>query len=335
MGYSFLMRLLLGVKENEKAYVFKVDFQKAYDSVRWDFLDEVLKNFGFDRRCRNWGAQVRRSSFSILVHFGDGEPTYYDSAGHGQRHTSRFLTKPEALWVRVVKAIHGLHGVNRGRIYALENQKMIFVAEKMSQPGWNSSFRRMHRGGIESSQWEDLVGILGSATLSSAEDMWRRTKLGSSESTVVSARSFIDDYILPNTNIPTRWSHMVPIKVNVLAWRLAINKIATRVNLYNRGIEVNSMLCGVCDKGIESTDHFFFCCELARELMIEVGNWWSLDIPSIDSFLNWQVWFDSLNMSKNLTDSHLEGKLSRRDSNLRPLACGNNLPKDTLGGQLS
>nr|GEW64905.1 RNA-directed DNA polymerase, eukaryota, reverse transcriptase zinc-binding domain protein [Tanacetum cinerariifolium] len=58
------------------------------------------------------------------------------------------------------------------------------------------------------------------------------------------------------------------------------------------------MLCRVCDKGIESTDHLFCGCELAKELMVEVGSWWSLDIPSIDSFLNWQVWFESLNMSK-------------------------------------
>ncbi|GKD87422.1 secoisolariciresinol dehydrogenase-like protein [Tanacetum coccineum] len=40
-------------------------------------------------------------------------------------------------------------------------------------------------------------------------------------------------------------------------------------------------------------------------------------------------------MGQNPTDSHLEGKLLRRDSNLRHLACGNNLLKDTFGGQLS
>nr|GEX33296.1 hypothetical protein [Tanacetum cinerariifolium] len=39
-------------------------------------------------------------------------------------------------------------------------------------------------------------------------------------------------------------------------------------------------------------------------------------------------------MGQNLTDSHLEGNPSRRDLNLRHLACGNNHSKDTLGGQL-
>ena len=27
--------------------IFKVDFDKAYDSVRWDYLDEILRKFGF------------------------------------------------------------------------------------------------------------------------------------------------------------------------------------------------------------------------------------------------------------------------------------------------
>ncbi|GKC52785.1 zinc finger, CCHC-type containing protein [Tanacetum coccineum] len=36
-------------------------------------------------------------------------------------------------------------------------------------------------------------------------------------------------------------------------------------------------------------------------------------------------------IGQNPTDSHIEGKPPRRDSNLGPLACGNNIPKDTLG----
>nr|GEU89302.1 RNA-directed DNA polymerase, eukaryota [Tanacetum cinerariifolium] len=31
--------------------IFKVDFEKAFDSVRWDYMDDVLKKFGFGDRC--------------------------------------------------------------------------------------------------------------------------------------------------------------------------------------------------------------------------------------------------------------------------------------------
>nr|GFA76133.1 RNA-directed DNA polymerase, eukaryota [Tanacetum cinerariifolium] len=33
--------------KKQQAMLFKVDFAKAYDSIRWDFLDDVLTSFGF------------------------------------------------------------------------------------------------------------------------------------------------------------------------------------------------------------------------------------------------------------------------------------------------
>lgn len=37
-------------KKKKQSIIFKVDFEKAYDSVRWDFLDEVQKKFGFGKK---------------------------------------------------------------------------------------------------------------------------------------------------------------------------------------------------------------------------------------------------------------------------------------------
>nr|GEX06180.1 putative RNA-directed DNA polymerase, eukaryota, reverse transcriptase zinc-binding domain protein [Tanacetum cinerariifolium] len=41
-------------RKKEQALVFKVDFAKAYDSVRWDFLLDVLHAFGFGPRWCMW-----------------------------------------------------------------------------------------------------------------------------------------------------------------------------------------------------------------------------------------------------------------------------------------
>ncbi|GJW38482.1 RNA-directed DNA polymerase, eukaryota [Tanacetum coccineum] len=37
---------------NEQALLFKVDFQKAFNSVRWDHLDDILGKFGLGSKCR-------------------------------------------------------------------------------------------------------------------------------------------------------------------------------------------------------------------------------------------------------------------------------------------
>ncbi|GJR21680.1 RNA-directed DNA polymerase, eukaryota [Tanacetum coccineum] len=55
-------------RKKKHALIFKVDFEKAFDSVRWDFMDDVLNKFGFGERWRTWIQSCLRSSRgSILV----------------------------------------------------------------------------------------------------------------------------------------------------------------------------------------------------------------------------------------------------------------------------
>ncbi|GKA67444.1 RNA-directed DNA polymerase, eukaryota [Tanacetum coccineum] len=59
--------------KKQQAMVFKVDFAKAYDSVRWDYLDDVLFSFGFGVKWRSWikGSLISGMA-SVLV---NGSPT--------------------------------------------------------------------------------------------------------------------------------------------------------------------------------------------------------------------------------------------------------------------
>lgn len=38
----------------KKCFIFKIDFEKAYDSVNWDFLDEMMALLHFDPTWRRW-----------------------------------------------------------------------------------------------------------------------------------------------------------------------------------------------------------------------------------------------------------------------------------------
>ncbi|GJR90258.1 RNA-directed DNA polymerase, eukaryota [Tanacetum coccineum] len=51
-----------------KAMIFKVDFEKSFNSARWDYLDDILNKFGFGVKWRNWIQGCLNSAMgSILV----------------------------------------------------------------------------------------------------------------------------------------------------------------------------------------------------------------------------------------------------------------------------
>ena len=51
--------------------VVKIDLQKAYDRVNWNFLHVVLKNFGFDEKFMKWILEcVSTMSFKLLINGG-------------------------------------------------------------------------------------------------------------------------------------------------------------------------------------------------------------------------------------------------------------------------
>ncbi|GJT88122.1 RNA-directed DNA polymerase, eukaryota [Tanacetum coccineum] len=60
-------------RKRKKALFFKVDFAKAYDSIRWDYLLDVLHAFGFGPNWCKWIQGIFSSAMaSILV---NGSPT--------------------------------------------------------------------------------------------------------------------------------------------------------------------------------------------------------------------------------------------------------------------
>ena len=53
---------------NRKGLVFKIDFEKAYDNVSWDFLDFVLQKKNFGIKWRSWIRGCLSSvSYSVMI----------------------------------------------------------------------------------------------------------------------------------------------------------------------------------------------------------------------------------------------------------------------------
>ncbi|KAL6328045.1 hypothetical protein AAG906_033313 [Vitis piasezkii] len=67
----------------EKGVVLKIDFEKAYDHMSWDFLDHVLEKKGFSPRWRKWmSGCLSTVSYAILV---NGNAKEWVQASRGLR----------------------------------------------------------------------------------------------------------------------------------------------------------------------------------------------------------------------------------------------------------
>nr|GEX73015.1 hypothetical protein [Tanacetum cinerariifolium] len=158
------------------------------------------------------------------------------------------------------------------RLYALETMKNIDVASKLSHGGLEFSFRRNPRGGVEQAQLELLKEKVEGCILSNMNDRWAWSLEGSSEFSVASVRKVID------------------------ATLLSKGTTKTRVNISRRGMEIESMLCHMCDNAVESSRHLFFSCHFISELMRKITRWWDMDYMEINSFEEWLEWVSSIRL---------------------------------------
>ncbi|GKC47544.1 hypothetical protein Tco_1065266 [Tanacetum coccineum] len=124
------------------------------------------------------------------------------------------------------------------RLFALELKKGINVAEKMGNAPLNLSFRCLPRSGVEDEQYKNLISITPDVLLPQMNDHWTWSLNASGDVTVRSVRNHMDDVLLPKSDVPTRWVKSIPIKINILAWMISMDRLPTRFNLSSCGLEI-------------------------------------------------------------------------------------------------
>ncbi|GKA42446.1 RNA-directed DNA polymerase, eukaryota, reverse transcriptase zinc-binding domain protein [Tanacetum coccineum] len=225
----------------------------------------------------------------------------------------RFLSHGSSLWTRFIKVMYSDRGfldnpVGNGAytrfwedpwltdsplmhtypwLYSLECAKHATVVVKFNDSSLFDSFRRPPRGGIKEDQLLSLVDNVVPVILSNSNDRWVWTLDSSGEFSVKTARSYIDEFFLPTVGAPTRWVKVVPIKINIFAWKVSLDKLSSRLNLSLRGIDIPSIICPICSSAGESCSHVLFSCNLARLILRKVARWWELDIPEFHSYEDW------------------------------------------------
>nr|GEX41731.1 RNA-directed DNA polymerase, eukaryota [Tanacetum cinerariifolium] len=128
----------------------------------------------------------------------------------------RFKVQPDAIWVSIIKAIHGRSGSLDCGAQVENNMKFLFLTKSkmVSSMGLEEL---QGGGGIEGVQLEEASNLIALIELVEGQDkwMWNLEEVG--EFKVASARRFIEEGLTEMEGAQTRWVKLVPIKVNVFA----------------------------------------------------------------------------------------------------------------------
>ena len=101
---------------------------------------------------------------------------------------------------------------------------------------------------------------------------------------VASIRKFIDNKRFQEVGTTTRWIKSVSSKINIVAWKIKCNALPTRFNLSRRGMEIDSLTCPVCKSGVETSNHLFFQCSMAKQLLCKVAAWGNVIFVEVNSY---------------------------------------------------
>ncbi|XP_071727211.1 uncharacterized protein [Rutidosis leptorrhynchoides] len=118
--------------------------------------------------------------------------------------------------------------------------------------------------------------ISGFVFNNSGVDEWRWTLAPNGKLTTKKLHSIIEEKINEGNSlhIETHRNPLVSKKIEIFIWRARLRRLAVRVELDKRGVNLHSVLCPICNDVVESVEHSLILCKFAMEVWERVCKWW-------------------------------------------------------------
>ncbi|XP_071687323.1 uncharacterized protein [Rutidosis leptorrhynchoides] len=188
------------------------------------------------------------------------------------------------------------------RLFHLDVNKNDSVADKWVNGDWQWVWSREEIGSRNLALLNSLRHEINQVFICEREDKWVFSPASDGLFSVKKTRDIIDSRNLITSNTSTVWFKFIPRKVNVFLWRFRLNALPLRWNLSAKGIEINSIVCPVCNNGVEDLSHLFFGCSFALDIWYKSRLWMDCGFPSLHSWDDLFSWFGASSFTNGMKD---------------------------------
>nr|GEY66983.1 probable serine/threonine-protein kinase WNK9 [Tanacetum cinerariifolium] len=214
-----------------------------------------------------------------------------------QKWCWRMYSFPNALWVKVIKVLNGQEGgfdnhsckfngcdtkiqfwediwigdsslkIWYNMLYHLECDKDCLIVDRIDNVHWSWNWSRTDIGVSNMAYLHDMLYEISLVDTQVDDSCLWSMAIDGLFSVETSCR-IIDAKLLPSLVLSTSWDKILPRKVNIFIWRLSLDRFPHRLNLSSRGIDILKISCCSCNGIVESSNHIFFVCEIAMEILL-------------------------------------------------------------------
>ncbi|KAL4566004.1 hypothetical protein LXL04_030113 [Taraxacum kok-saghyz] len=103
-------------------------------------------------------------------------------------------------------------------------------------------------------------------------EVWRCCLTANGDYTVEAMRDLVDIEHVAATDPEITWCKEIPFKVLCFVWRVVQGKIPTAQALLSRGVNIQSITCGICGR-TENVDHILISCPFAAKIISWIRIW--------------------------------------------------------------
>ncbi|XP_071695016.1 uncharacterized protein [Rutidosis leptorrhynchoides] len=175
------------------------------------------------------------------------------------------------------------------RLYRLDEHKDAFVCDRVI---WNDATVTLNwqwsrtPQGRNCDDIQEITQVINSAVHDgNVQDGWRwkLSEDGKFHTKILADQLDLNLHGDSASGIETTRNNLLPQSIGIFVWRAKRRRLPFKVELDNRGIDLHTVRCPMCDEDVESTDHAFILCKYAFDLWENIYRWWGLGTFSITS----------------------------------------------------